>query len=82
MRQKLSLLVVLCLVCLFSAKAQTVNESESEISFNETSEDILLVIENPKQTFNGGIELELLDAENKIRAKSFQNAKIENGKKS
>jgi hypothetical protein len=82
MRQKLSLLVVLCVVCLFSAKAQTINESESKISFNETSADILLVIENPKQTFDGGIELELLDTENKIRAKSFQNAKIENGKKS
>ena len=82
MRQKLSLLVVLCLVCLFSAKAQTVNESESKISFNETSADVLLVVENPKQTFDSRIELELLDAENKIRTKSFQNAKIENGKKS
>ncbi len=82
MRQKLSLWVVLCLVCLFSAKAQTVSESESNITFNETSADVLLVIENPRATFDSRIELELLDAENKIRAKSFQNAKIENGKKS
>lgn len=82
MRQKLSLLVVLCVVCLFSAKAQTVNESESNITFNEASADVLLVIENPRATFDSRIELELLDAENKIRAKSIQNAKIENGKKS
>jgi hypothetical protein len=82
MRQKLSLLVVLCLVGLFSAKAQTVNESESKISFSETSADVSLAVENPKQSFDGKIELELLDAESKIRAKSFQNAKIENGKKS
>ena len=82
MRQKLFLLVVVCLVCLFSAKAQTVSESESSISFDETSADVLLVIENPKQSFDGKIELELLDAESKIRARAVQNAKIENGKKS
>lgn len=82
MRQKLSLLVVVCLVCLFHAKAQTVNESESSIFFNETSAEILLVVENPKQTFDGKISLELLDVQNVVRAKITQNEKIESGKKS
>ncbi len=50
MRQKLSLSVVLCVVCLFSAKAQTVSESESKIIFNKTAAGILPVIENPKKT--------------------------------
>ncbi len=82
MRQKLFLTVALCFVCLFSARAQTVIEPESNVSFNETAADVRLVIENPKQAFDGRIELELLDAESNIRARSVQNAKIENGKKS
>lgn len=82
MRQKLFLSVVVCLMCLFSVKAQTVNESESSIIFNETSAEVSIVVENPKQTFDTRIEFELLDAESKIRAKTAQNVKIESGKKS
>ena len=81
MRQKLFLVVVVFFVCLFSAKAQTVNETESSIIFSETAADISLNIENPKQTFDGKIELELLDANNIVRAKATQNARIESGKK-
>ncbi len=82
MRQTLFLVVVVFSVCLFSVKAQTVNESESNIIFNETAAEISLAIENPKPSFDGKISLELLDAENLVRANASQNAKIENGKKS
>lgn len=82
MRQKLFLTVVVCLACLFSARAQTVIESESSISFTENSADVSLAVENKRQSFDAVIEVELVDAENKIRAKWAQNAKIEAGKKS
>ncbi|HEY0458022.1 MAG TPA: alpha-2-macroglobulin family protein [Pyrinomonadaceae bacterium] len=82
MRQKLFLLVALCFVCFFSGRAQTVIESESNLSFNETSAGVSLTVENPKPAFDAGIEVELLDAESKILAQSAESARIENGKKS
>ena len=72
MRQKLFLLFVVCFVCLLSAEAQTVIEAESNAVFNEKSANITLAIENSKRTFDGKIELELLDAQSVIRAKSAQ----------
>ena len=82
MRQKLFLTLAVCLACLFSAQAQTIIESESNITFTQNTADVSLTIENRQLPFNAAIELELLDAENKIRAKSVQNATIAAGKKS
>ncbi len=82
MRQKLFLTLVVCLACLFSARAQTVIESESNISFTGNSANVSLTVENREQSFDGAIEVALLDAENKIRGTAAQNAKIEAGKKS
>lgn len=81
MRQKLFLTLAVCLACLFTARAQTVIESESNISFTENSADVSLTIENREQSFDAPIAVELVDAENKIRAVATQNAKIEAGKK-
>jgi hypothetical protein len=67
-------------VCVFSAGAQTVLETESSVILNETTADVSIVLENQNVTFDGVIELELLDAENKIRARAAQNAQIINGK--
>jgi hypothetical protein len=80
MRQKLFLLVALCSVCFFSAHAQTVIEPESSIIFNERSAEVSIVLENTERNFDGKIELELLDAENKIRANTSQNLTIKKGK--
>ena len=82
MRQKLFLLFVVCFVCLLSAEAQTVIEAESNAVFNENSANIALTVENPSRTFDGKIELELLDAGSVIRAKTSTNIRLENGKKS
>jgi len=80
MRQKLFLIVVLCLVCLFSAPAQTVVETESSVVFGQTTVDVSIVLENPEADFDGGIELELLDAENKIRARAVQKLTVKRGR--
>lgn len=80
MRQKLFLLFVLCLVCLFSARAQTVSEAESSVILNEKTADVSIVIENDAKSFDGKIELEILDAENKIRASIAQNLHVKKGK--
>ncbi len=73
---------MVCFVCLLSVRAQTVVEAESGAIFNENSANISLVVENPNRTFDNKIELELLDAEGKIRAKTAENVRLENGKKS
>jgi len=73
-------MLAVCLVCLFSAQAQTVNETESSVILNEMTADVSIVLENQNKTFDGRIELELLDAENKIRAQAAQNVRIRNGK--
>lgn len=80
MRPKLFLLFVLCLVCLFSARAQTINEAESSIVLNEKTANISIAIENAAKAFDGKIELEILDAENKVRARASQNIQIKKGK--
>ena len=80
MRHKLFLIVVLSLVCLFSAQAQTVIETESSIVFGEKTADLALVLENPDREFSARAELEILDAENKIRARTEQNVRIERGR--
>jgi len=80
MRRKFFFLFVLCLVCLFSAEAQTVNEAESSVVLSEKTAAVSIVIENAAKPFGGKIELELLDAENKIRASGTRNVEIKTGK--
>jgi hypothetical protein len=79
MRQKLSLLVVLCFLCLSVARAQTVIESESSIVFSDKTAQVEIVLENPGAAFNGRIELELLDSQNKIRASAAKNISLRRG---
>jgi uncharacterized protein YfaS (alpha-2-macroglobulin family) len=80
MRQKLFLSVALCLMCLFSARAQTVIESESNIVFVDKTANVSVTLENSEQNSDGKIELELLDAQNRIRAGASQNLNLKKGK--
>jgi hypothetical protein len=80
MRAKLFLLFVLSLVCLFSVEAQTVNEAESSVVLNDKSALVAIVVENAAKSFDGKIELEILDAANKVRAGAAQNLQIKSGK--
>lgn len=80
MRHKLFLAVALSLVCVFSARAQTVIENQSSVVFAEKTAQVSLVLENPDRRLDARIELELLDAENKIRAQSDQNLSIKRGR--
>ena len=80
MRTKLFPLLVVCLVCFFSAKAQIVNESESSISFAEKTAEVRLVLENSGDAFDQRVELEILDAQDVIRARAAQNLRIKKGK--
>ena len=80
MRQKLFLSVAVCLFALFSAHAQTVDETRSSIVFDGQTAQISIVLENANQAFDSKIELELLDAENKIRANASQNLTVEKGR--
>jgi hypothetical protein len=80
MRAKLFLLFVLSLVCLFSAEAQTINEAESSVVLNDKTALAAIVVENAAKSFDGKIELEILDAESKVRASAAQNVQIKSGK--
>ncbi len=75
-------LFVLCVVCLFSVRAQTVIENESSIVLNEKTADVLLVIENGEAKFNGTISLEILDTEGVVKAAISSPQVIKSGKES
>ena len=81
MRTKLFPLLVVCLVCLFSAHAQTLIEKESSLILSESSAQAVIVIENSSNSFDSNIELEILDTKNQIRASKSQNLRIGKGKK-
>jgi len=80
MRLRLIPLFVTLFVCAFAAGAQTVSESESSIIFNEKAAELSLVIENPTASANTKIEIELLDAESKVRAAASPVVRLKNGK--
>lgn len=73
-------LVVVCLVCLFSVKAQTVNESETKIVLNEKTAEVFLVIENQSRNSNERITLELLDEKGLVKAQNSAVKAIKRGK--
>lgn len=81
MRTKLFPLVVVCLLCLFSAHAQNVLEKESSLKLSENSAEAAIVVENPAENIDAKIELEILDTKDKIQARKTQNLQIEKGKK-
>lgn len=80
MRSRTCLLIVLCLVCFFSARAQSVKESESSLIFQKGSADVSIVIENPAGEFKGRIKIELLDIENRIRSQGAESVRVKDGK--
>jgi hypothetical protein len=82
MRSKLFLLLVVLFVCLFPAHAQTVNENESSLVFTDEAAHVSIVLDNPARAFDGKIQLELLDADSKVRAGTSQNLRIKEGKSS
>jgi protocatechuate 3,4-dioxygenase beta subunit len=80
MWRKVFPLFAVCVVCVFSAAAQTVLENESQIAFAEKTADVLLTVENSGPNFNGSIELELLDTKDVVRSKISSPQGIKNGK--
>lgn len=78
----LSLLVVVCVVCLFSAGGQTVSETESGLILQEKAIDLTLVLENSGNSRNEKISLELLDTENKVTSQSSPSFELKSGKNS
>jgi Large extracellular alpha-helical protein len=82
MRSKLLPLFVLCLVCLFSARAQTVVENETSVVLYEKEAEIFLVADNSKSAFDTTVKLELLDEKSAVRASVTEKLNIEKGKRS
>src|SRR6185369_927192 len=80
MRYKIFPLFVIVLVCAFSATAQTVVESESSVVLGDKTANVSLVIDSPKAS-DSRIELELLDQNDQVRARSADSARIKVGKK-
>ena len=80
MRSKLFLMFVVLLVCLFPASAQTINENESTMALKDKSAEISLAVESVGKTSATGIDLELLDAEGKVRANASQSFGLKKGK--
>jgi hypothetical protein len=77
---KLSLVLATVLVCVFSAAAQNVIESESSVIINDRTADITLVI-NSTASKESAVNLALLDAEDKARGAIDQRIKLAAGKR-
>lgn len=73
-------LFVLCVVCLISISGQTVIENETSVIVNEKTADVTLNIDNPRQTFNDSISLELLDEKGITRGSLNSPQTIKSGK--
>lgn len=76
------LAVVVCLVCLFSANAQTVNESETSIVFNEKTAVVNLTIENAESNKTQKVSLEILDETGIVKTQISTNQLFKQGKNS
>ncbi len=82
MRERLFPLLVLAVLCFFSASAQSVVENESTLVYNSKTAEIGLVIDNPGPAFETNVGIELLNTSAAIPAAQSQRLKIENGKRS
>lgn len=80
MRSKLFLMLVVLLVCLSAGQAQTINENESVMALKDKSAEISLAVESGGKTTATSIDLELLDAESKVRASVSQSFGLRKGK--
>lgn len=86
MRTKLFPLLVVCLVCLFSAVATPaqmvlkINETEIKAIFTGSQLQTALTIENPAQPLTANVRLEILDAEDKILAESVTRQNVKRGR--
>lgn len=80
MRSKLFLLFVVFVVCLVPAWAQTVNEKESIITIKGTTAEVSLAVESADRLPATAVSVELLDAENKVRASVSQPCVLRRGK--
>lgn len=76
----LFVVVVVCAVCLFSVKAQTVNEADSSVIIKEKTIAVSLALENFRDISNEKILLELVDEQNKIRSQTAQSLNLKKGK--
>lgn len=84
MKGKFFLAVFVCLFLLSVAAAQSVlkvDEAQTRIVFREKSAEILLIIENAQNDFDGTIKFEILDVEGNIRSTFEQQEKIKSGRK-
>lgn len=82
MKGKLFLAVVVCLFLVSIGKSQMtfrVVEAKSNAVLLKRSADFSFQIENPNESFNGKISLELLDKEGKKRAEISRNEKFGRG---
>ncbi|HEV7644879.1 MAG TPA: alpha-2-macroglobulin family protein [Pyrinomonadaceae bacterium] len=80
MRPKFILLFGILAVCLFSAHAQIVNEAESRLILQPNTAEISLAVENSGRNLDADAQLELLDIEGKVRAKTSVPLRIKTGK--
>src|ERR1044072_5879631 len=80
MRPKFILLFGILAVCLLSAQAQIVNENESRLVLQPNAAAVTLAIENSNKSFDANAQLELLDVEGKVRAKTSAPLQIKTGR--
>ena len=80
MRRNIFLLLVVCLVCVFSGKAQTVNESETRAFITNDKLQTAFIIENQTQNFSGKMRVELLDLNGNILSQTETTANLKAGK--
>ncbi len=81
------LLSLLCLSVVFlsfvqlthSRAALRVNETSSKILFEKDPAEVVLAVENPASNVNANVQLELLDPDNKLIAKTAQGQSISRG---
>lgn len=80
MRSRLFSLFLFVLACSISAVGQTVVESASSVVLSDSMADFRLAVENRSKSFNGNLDVEIIDATGAVRAKSQQQVRVTSGR--
>ncbi len=72
--------VVVCLACAFSVFGQTVNEAESKVMLGGETAEVSLAIDNPGGRKTTAVTVEIIDANDVIRASAQRSVELKRGR--
>ncbi|MEP7147373.1 MAG: alpha-2-macroglobulin family protein [Acidobacteriota bacterium] len=79
MRVKLFPSILVCLLCAFACSAQAVDEAGSSAIISGTNAEITLLANSTARAFDGSADLQLIDPQGVVRAKTSHSLRIKTG---